>query len=36
MSGISLQDLRENRPEFADIYDRMAPHLDSGNPDPGT
>jgi hypoxanthine phosphoribosyltransferase len=36
MSGISLQDLRENRPEFADIYDRMAPHLDSDNPDPGT
>jgi len=36
MSGISLQDLRDNRPELAEIYDRMAPHLDSGNSDPGT
>jgi len=33
MSGIPLQDLRENRPELVDIYDRLAPHLGS---DPGT
>jgi hypoxanthine phosphoribosyltransferase len=36
MSGIPLRDLRENRPELAEIYDRMTPHLDSGTPDPGT
>lgn len=33
MSGISLQDLRDNRPELADIFDRLPPQLGS---DPGT
>jgi len=32
MSGIPLQDLRDNRPELADIFDRLPPHLGS---DPG-
>ena len=33
MSGISLQDLRDNRPELAAIYDRLEPHLGSDNSD---
>ncbi|MGI9223456.1 MAG: phosphoribosyltransferase [Woeseiaceae bacterium] len=33
MSGISLQDLRDNRPELATIYDRLEPHLGSDNSD---
>jgi hypoxanthine phosphoribosyltransferase len=36
MSGISLQDLRDNRPELAAIYDRLETHLGSGNTDSGT
>jgi hypoxanthine phosphoribosyltransferase len=36
MSGISLQDLRDNRPELADIYDRLEPHRGAGDSDPGT
>ena len=36
MSGISLQDLRDNRPEFADIFDRLAPLLGTDSSDPGT
>ena len=36
MSGISLQDLRDNRPELAAIYDRLEPHLGTGNTDSGT
>jgi hypoxanthine phosphoribosyltransferase len=36
MSGISLQDLRDNRPELADIYDRLEPHHGAGDSDPGT
>jgi hypoxanthine phosphoribosyltransferase len=30
MSGLSLDELRENRPELADIFDRLAPHLGVG------
>lgn len=33
MSGIPLQDLRDNRPELADIFDRLPPQLES---DPGS
>lgn len=33
MSGIPLQDLRHNRPELADVFDRLPPQLGS---DPGT
>ena len=33
MSGIPLQDLRDNRPELADVFDRLPPQLGS---DPGT
>lgn len=29
MSGLSLDELRENRPELADIFDRLQPHLDA-------
>ena len=36
MSGISLQDLRDNRPELKAIYDRLEPHLGTGNTDPGS
>lgn len=33
MSGISLEDLRDNRPELAAIYDRLEPHIGSGSSD---
>lgn len=36
MSGISLQDLRKNRPELAAIFDRLEPHLGAASSDPGT
>ena len=30
MSGLNLDELRENRPELADVFDRLEPHLAAG------
>jgi hypoxanthine phosphoribosyltransferase len=30
LSGLKIDELRENRPELADILDRLEPHLDAG------
>lgn len=29
MSGLSLDELRENRPELADVFDRLVPHVET-------
>ncbi len=29
MSGLSLDELRENRPELTDVFDRLAPHIET-------
>ncbi|MCK5324670.1 MAG: hypothetical protein KAJ57_01625 [Woeseiaceae bacterium] len=29
MSGLSLDELRENRPELTDVFDRLAPHVET-------
>jgi len=31
MTGLSLEELRENRPELSDIFDRLAPHVEAGD-----
>jgi len=36
MSGFSIAELKENRPEMAGLYERLAPHVRSGDePPPG-
>ena len=29
LSGLSLDELRENRPELSDVFDRLAPHVEA-------